>query len=304
MEWDNLRVFLELARTERLMEAAQRLDVSTSTISRRLRRLEAELGTQLFDRNSQGFALTLQGEKLLHYAQEAEGVLSAAADAVFGRNESLSGQVRIGATEGFGCFVLAPHLAHFCAHHPRITVDLLPMPRFVSLSKREADAAVTIERPVHGSYVVSKLSDYKLKLYATADYLRAHAPIRTPADLAQHPFISYVDDLVFSAELKYLRQVAPSVQAVFRSTSVVAQYAAVCRGRGLGILPCFLAQHSSDLVPVLDDTVTVLRTFWLVVPADRRNVARVRAVCAWLRDTVQSNRDFLMGDAAQMTYMA
>ena len=69
--------------------------------------------------------------------------------------EALSGHVRIGSTEGFGCFFLAPQLAQFRAEHPHVTVDLLPVPHFVNLPKREADLAITLERPERGPYVVT-----------------------------------------------------------------------------------------------------------------------------------------------------
>ena len=84
-----------------------------------------------------------------------------------------------------------------------MTVDLLPVPHFVNLPKREADLAITLERPERGPYVVTKLCDYQLRLYATRDYLANHDPITCTDDLARHAFISYVDDLAFSNELLY-----------------------------------------------------------------------------------------------------
>lgn len=303
LDWDNLRIFLELARTERLMDAARRLDIDHSTVSRRIRRFEQTLGTRLFERSNQGYALTAQGARLLEHAERIETALQAATDEVLGVNRALSGQVRLGATEAFGSFVIAPHLANFCARHPGITVDLLPVPRFVNLSKHEADLAVTIERPASGSYVVTKLADYALKLYAAPAYLRTQAPIRDKADLARHPFIGYVDDLVFSREMDYLRQVAPDSRVALRSTSVIAQYAAARRGRGLAILPCFLAQQNDDLIPVLDGETDVIRTFWLVVPTERRRIARVDALWTWLRETADANRAFLMGRSREMRWI-
>lgn len=304
MDWDNLRVFLELARSQRLMDAAQRLGIDHSTVSRRVRRFEQELGTQLFDRSNQGYALTTQGARLVEYVERMENTLHAATDEVVGGNRALSGQVRLGATEGFGSFVLAPQLAHFCARHPRIVVDLLPVPRFVNLSRHEADLAVTIERPESGSYVVSKLADYSLKLYATPGYLRTHPPIRDKGDLQQHPFSGYVDELVFSRELQYQQQVAPAAPVALRSTSVIAQYTAARRGQGLAILPCFLAQQSDDLVPVLEDEVEVIRSFWLVTPAERRRIARIDALWNYLREAVEINRGFLMGTSREMRWLA
>ena len=303
MDWDNLRVFLELARSPRLMDAAERLGIDYSTVSRRIRRFEEQLGTQLFERSKQGYSLTPEGGRLLEYAEQMESTAHAAAEELAGQNHALSGQIRLGATEGFGSVVLAPHLANFCARHPHISIDLMPVPRFVSLSKREADVVVTIERPQNASYVVTKLSDYCLKLYATRGYLSAHPPIRRLADLAYHPVIGYVDDLVFSAELRYLTDLAPDSRMSLRSTSVIAQYTAARQGIGLAVLPCFLAHQSDDLVPVLDDEISLLRSFWLVTPDERRHLARIRALWTYLREMAELNQGFLMGRSREMRWL-
>lgn len=303
LDWDNLRVFLELTRSERLVDAAKKLGIDHSTVSRRMRRFEQQVGTELFDRSNQGYALTPEGHRLLAYAEKVESTVYAATEELSGQNRLLSGQVRLGATEAFGTFVLAPHLAHFCRRHPHITVDLLPMPRFVNLSKREADLVVTLERPATGNYVVAKLADYVLKLYASPAYLAGHAPIRERADLARHPLIGYVDDLIFSHKLRYEENVAPDAFRCLRSTSVIAQYTAARTGQALAILPCFLAQQSDDLVPVLEDEVEIRRSFWLVAAAEHRHVARVSALWSYLREAIEPNRPFLMGTSREQHWL-
>ena len=93
MDWDNLRIFLELARGRRLMDAAERLGVDYSTVSRRIRRFERELGTQLFDRNNQGYTLTAQGQQLVEYAETVEATVHQAQERLTGHNAALSGQI-------------------------------------------------------------------------------------------------------------------------------------------------------------------------------------------------------------------
>ena len=303
MDWDNLRVFLELTRSQGLVDAAKKLGIDHSTVSRRIKRFEEQVGSQLFDRNPHGYSLTADGYRLVEYAEKIESTVYAAAEELGGHNRMLSGQVRLGATEGFGTYVLAPHIAHFCARHPHISVDMLPMPRFVNLSKREADISVTIERPVSGNYVVTKLADYALQLYATPGYLARQRPIEKLEDLEKHAFIGYVDDLVFSEELRYKENIAPEAFRAFRSTSVIAQYTAACSGQALAILPCFLAQQSQDLVPVLSDSINITRSFWLVAASEQRHVARVSALWTYLRECIEPNKDFLMGKTRQMHWI-
>ncbi|MNL33020.1 DNA-binding transcriptional activator GcvA [compost metagenome] len=220
-----------------------------------------------------------------------------------GIGQALSGHVRIGATEGFGSYVLTPLAADFQRRYPHITLDILPVPRFVSLSKREADLAITIERPQRGPYVCSKLCDYTLRLYGTPGYLARHPPIATRADLAQHTFIGYVDELLFSERLRYLEDLLPASNVVLRSTSVVAQYHAALQGQSLAILPCFIAAQDPRLKPVLEKEVEITRSFWMYCHEDLRKLKRVTVLWEFIRKSVLKNADLLAGKRGTMKYL-
>lgn len=293
--WDNLRLFLMVVRAGSAQEAARRLEVDHSTVTRRLHKLEKELGAQLFERTPAGLVLTQAGHRLLEHAEQMENAMVRVSEDIGGERHALTGQVRLGATEGFGSFFLAQHLGEFTARHPGIEVELLIVPRFINLSQREADLAVNIERPQASGQVCSKLCDYRLRLYASRDYLARHPPIARPADLQGHRFVGYVEELVFSNALRYFAEAVPQAHTALRSTSVVAQYQWACAGQGLAVLPCFMAAHQPQLVPVLADVIDVQRTFWVAAPANRRDLARVRAVWDFLRDTVERHRQLLMG---------
>lgn len=117
---------------------------------------------------------------------------------------------------------MTPLLASLARQHSRLRIDLLAVPRIVNLSRREADIVITLERPARGPYCTVRLTDYVLGLYASHDYLDAHRPIRATEDLAQHTFISYIDDLLFNKELQYLSDLCKPEQIALRSMSVLA----------------------------------------------------------------------------------
>lgn len=305
LNWDDLRYFLEVARTQRASGAARRLGVDHTTVARRVRELESALGTILFDKSrSGGFVLTAEGQRLLAYADTVETTVHSAAEQFASRTQSLSGHVRIGSTEGFGCFFLSPQLARFTGTHPDVSIDLLPVPHFVSLSKREADLAIMLERPERGRYVYTKLTDYRLRLYGTRDYLARHAPIRTAADLRHHRFISYVADLAFSHELLYLERTVPNAAVNLCSTSVIAQYHAALQGSALAILPCFMAEPNPQLVAILPDEIVVTRCFWLCSREDLRKLRRITSLWDYLRAAADANQPLLLGESAQMAFVA
>ncbi len=304
LNWDDLRYFLEVARTQRASAAARRLGVDHTTVARRVRELEAALGTVLFDKSrSGGFVLTAEGQRLLAYADAVETTVQSASEQFALGAQSLSGHVRVGSTEGFGCFFLAPQLARFTGKHPDMSIDLLPVPHFVSLSKREADLAIMLERPERGQYVYTKLCDYRLRLYGTPDYLQQHPPIQSAADLRQHAFINYVADLAFSHELLYLERTAPNVTASLCSTSVIAQYHAALQGSALAILPCFMAEPDPRLVSILPDEVMVTRRFWLCSREELRKLRRITSLWDYLRAAADANQALLSGESPTMHYV-
>lgn len=295
-DWDDLRLFLDVMRAGSASGAARRLGLDHTTVARRIRGLEERLGALLFEKSRRdGFVLTADGQQLVSHAEAMESALQAACEAVSGTGAALSGHVRIGCTEAFGSHVVIPALADFQDQHPHITLDVLAVPHFVSLSRREADIAITLERPARGPYVTMRLCDYRLSLYATPDYLTRHTPITCRADLRAHRFISYVQDLAFSPQLLYLDEVLPGVTSPLRSTSVLAQHQAVLQGRALGILPGFVAAGDPRLVSVLPDEVSVVRQFWMSYSEDLRRLKRVTAVAAHLAEAVRQREAFLLG---------
>ena len=293
--WDNLKIFLAVARAQSALEASVLLGIDQSTISRRLHQLEKDIASRLFDRNSQGHRLTAAGHRLLEHVEKLETSITAIESEVFNDSMSLTGDIRLGATEGFGSYFLSPHLARFCARHPNISVELLPMPRNINLSKREADASVSLERPTNDQFVTSKLCDYRLLPYATAEYLDRHAPITTVSDLERQRWIDYVDDLKFTNQQFTLHDWLPGIKPFFCSTSVIAQFQAAQTNIGMAFLPCFLANTVQNLIPVLPDDIQVTRTFWLTAPEDRRELARVKVLWEYLRKVADANQGYLMG---------
>lgn len=303
LDWDGLRFFLEVARAQRVSAAAIRLGVRHTTVSRRIRALERELDTLLFDKSkSSGFTLTEDGARLFTYAEQIEGTLVSARENLSGHLQTPAGHLRVGSTEGFGSYVLTPLMTDFQRRFPNITLDIMPVPRFISLSKREADIAIALERPQRGPYLCTKLIDYSLKLYGSVNYLAGVPPIGALSDLARHSFIGYVEELLFSDRLRYLEDIVPASRVVFKSTSVVAQYHAALQGRSLAILPCFIAAQDPRLRVVLDDEVVVTRSFWMYCHEDLRGSKRVMALWDYIKQAVPLNAALLRGESDRLRY--
>jgi DNA-binding transcriptional LysR family regulator len=181
-------------------------------------------------------------------------------------------------------------LSVFHARHPDIQVELAPQPRVVNLSKREADIAVSLNRPPQGRLYTQKLLDFTLGLYASRGYIEAEGTIEHIDALKDRPFVWYIDELIEVEELRYLDQLSTTVRIVFRSSSLAAQQAAIGAGLGFGILHVFAAEQDPRLVRVLADSFALERSYWLTLHADQRRLPRVRAVVDFLHQLVHERR--------------
>ena len=177
MNWDDVRIFLAVARSGQILGAARRLDLNHATVSRRLAALEEALRTRLFRRTTTGSELTPAGERFLGIAERMEADMITARAEIAGEGDEVSGTVRIGAPDGFGVAYLAPRLGALAAQHRELKVQLVPVPRTFSLSRREADIAITTERPAEGRLVAGKLVEAALKGDTTSQifYLKTQA---------------------------------------------------------------------------------------------------------------------------------
>jgi DNA-binding transcriptional LysR family regulator len=287
LNWDLLQSFLAVARTGKLTSAAKRLAIDHSTLSRRLTALEVSLGAKLFERHVSGYSLTPQGEHLLRRAETIESTILAIQSDVGQSSSHVSGAVRIGAPDGFGTAFLSPVIGRLSAAHPDLDIDLVATPRSFSLSRREADIAIGLSRPAHGRLYARMLTDYELGVYAAKKNEALSAGILAADDLASYPFISYIDDLIFAPELDYLPLISRGIVPRIRSSNLIAQLQATAAGAGLCVLPCFLADTDERLVRVLPDKVRLTRTFWMIVHADMRDLARIRVTGEFIADEVR-----------------
>ncbi|MDV2440437.1 LysR family transcriptional regulator [Acinetobacter gerneri] len=290
VDWDHLQFFLVLARAKTLTNAARIIGVEHSTVARRIQALELALGTPLFKREASGYELTLEGLALVPRVEQMEQAFLQ----IEKPHQPLQGRVRIGTPEGFGTAFLANLLAEFSKQYPLLTIDLIPVPKMIKLSHREADIVISIDRPKSGPYIITRLSDYCLKIYGSKKYLAENPPIEKLADLTQHRFVNYIDDLIYSPELYCLERIPLQLNANFRSNSILAQQIAVSAGAGLAILPKFLADDKSELEQVLANEVRFTHTFWMLTLVDLQHEPRIKLVWDYLRSQADKQQGLLM----------
>jgi|TARA_R110000851_G_scaffold260158_1_gene412701 DNA-binding transcriptional LysR family regulator len=271
--WDDIRIFLAVARSESLSGAGRILRIDPATVGRRIARLEEELGAPLFAKSPTGYLLSEAGQRLMGPALRAETAMQEAAEELAGQAGGLSGQIRIGAPDGCANFLLPQVCAAIGAQNPDLEIQIVALPRVFNLTRREADMVIAVSPPTAGRLMVQKITDYRLHLAATARYLRSHPPISTLSDLRAHRMVGYIPDMIFDKELDYLSE-AGIERVGLASNSVSVQLNWVRQGGGIGVLHDFSLPWARGLQKVLPAQFSLTRSFYLVRHADDRRLER------------------------------
>lgn len=246
---EDLGIFLEVARRGRLTEAAKYLKLNHTTVGRHISQLERSVEQRLFSREPAGWVLTEAGVRLLAHAEAVEAAMRSAREDCLQTGHHLSGSVRAITPDGFGSYLLIPGLKQMKKDYSGLTIEIVTANRHTSLTSREFDIAVTIERPEARGVSVRKLADYSLAFYGSSAYLRDKSPCSSIDSLVDdHDFIWYVDEALGAATYKTLYRLVPAAEPTIQTNNITGQIGAAQQGLGL----CFLPTYIGDRIPGLE----------------------------------------------------
>ena len=294
MNWDDVRIFLAVARAGQILGAARRLELNHATVSRRVAALEEALGAKLFRRLTTGSELTPAGERFLDVAERMEADMIAARSELAGDGEAVSGTVRIGAPDGFGVAFLAPRLGALTDAAPRTDDPAragAALLLAVAARGRHRHHRRAAGRGAAGGGKAGRLFARPLRL---ARLRRGARPARKrrPSSPA-HRLVGYVPDLVVSPSLDYAAEFSADWDARFAISSALGQVEAVRSGAGIGILHAFIARAMPELVPV-DGVPPIRRAYWLVYHESVRPLRRIQAVAGFIATAVEEARSLFV----------
>jgi molybdate transport repressor ModE-like protein len=243
IDWEDVRIFLALARHGSLSAAARTLSVNHATISRRLRSLEDSLGEKLVERRPEGYVLTKAGA----HALEAAGDMEQAAQ-ILGRglaDGAPSGLVRIASSPGLSAGFLTPRLAVLATRYPKLDIDLAPNLRSISLERHEADIAIRFGRPEDGDVIARPLTTVGFGFYGTEETCRSIEAGTEPV------FIGFNEADAYLSQEVWMARHFPRARVAFRAKDQVAHSVAARCGAGLALLPHYIGR-SDPLLRICD----------------------------------------------------
>jgi DNA-binding transcriptional LysR family regulator len=289
LNWDDLNYFLTLSRTGKLNLASKKLNVESTTISRRVIRLEKKLNLELFSKSPKGYFLTEMGVELLKYAERIENEVYGINEQFLGSNLSIKGKVRLSVGEGLGVEIISKNLYKFYESYPDIEIELLADTKSRSLSNRETDILISFSQPLKGRLKTWKVCDYYVNLYGTKYYLDNHNKIESIKDLKNHSFVSYVNEFIEFPELNYLNDLKVNVNVKFSSNNLRSQLLAVKNNIGLGLLHTFIADREPELKKVLENQINIKREYWMIVHENLFKLQRIKVVCKFITEIMREN---------------
>jgi DNA-binding transcriptional LysR family regulator len=273
VEWSDLRVFLAVARAGTLGAAARRLGQTQPTMGRRLRALETALGHALFQRTTDGFVLTDEGNALLGHAERMEEEALAFQRRLAGSDAQLEGMLRVSSSDWFGTYMLAPVLAAFGERHPKVCVELLTDARLYSLPRREADIAFRIKAFEEPEVISRRLLHVPYALYA-----RSEAMITLTGGGTGLRLITMDTAFAEMPDALWLKRVLPAAHIAMRSNNREVQ-AELCRqGIGLAVLPRPLGDRIPGIAPIDMGEAPPGRDTYVGYHRDLRRLSRMRAL--------------------------
>ena len=296
MDWDKLRIFHAAAEAGSFTHAGESLRMSQSAVSRQVSALEKELRVSLFHRHARGLVLTEQGEMLFGTASEIMNKLSTAETLLSDTTTKPTGDLKITAPVGLGSVWVTQRLREFLELYPDIRIELVLTDEQLAIAMRAADVAIWVSEPQQSDLIRRPLFNMKLHAFASTQYVRRHGTPQSIAALDGHPIISMSGTPAAHLSTIHWLETAgldgrPPRKPVFVANNIIALKYAIRAGIGIGLIPDYLTEEETDLVPVLRETQLPTLPIYFVYPEELKTAKKVQVF-----------RDFLVAKARQWQY--
>ena len=295
MDWEDVKTFREVMDAGTVRAAAKQLGVHHSTVSRRIEQLEKALDSRLFERRPEGYFPTASGEELARVADQFSEELFTVERHIAGRDNELSGSLKVTMAEPFAVTLFADRIPEFCASYPGLNLEIITSFDLLDVARREADIAIRMDNNPPDALVGKRLFAYHMSIYANPQYLAAQDFEKRPEDAR---WLGWTDsESRFPDWTQDTEYAQVPVWGTFSSIGLQVQLARA--GMGLIMVPCIAADGVPGLVRATDRDPVPSRDIWILTHEDLRKTARVRAFMEFAEKILRDNRDALQGVLAK-----
>lgn len=282
--WDDLRFFLALCREGSATGASRSLGVNHTTVARRIRALEDNLGTRLFDHSRDGYEMTQAAEDMYEHARRMEEITQAIDRDVFGQDAELKGPLKLTVAHDVAERLVIPRLRQFRDAYPCIDLDILTTTGLVDLAAREADIALRLTAKPPDYLIGREILPMRHGVYGSPNYLNA-------LDGAAKVILFRGNE----EQPEWVQQHFSNAEIAMRVDDVGTMSRAVANGLGLARMPCYVGDTESS-IRRLDLKLTASTWgIWILSHVDLRSTARVRVAREFLIDVIERQGDLVLG---------
>lgn len=284
VDWEDLRVLVELANQGSLSGAARVLGVTHVTVSRRIANLEADLGQPMFTREAGRYVLTDQGRRITELAGPMSESASAIVRAAAGLTAKFAGPVRVTATEAVCLYIVMPGIKLVTDRYPDLEMTLHISQLNLNLARHDADIAVRLAKPEQGTGIIGpKVATLDYHLYASKDYVAAKEP-------DDYEYIGYTQEFAGWQEAQTLGTAIGERRLVLRLNHLSNRIEAARLGIGAALLPDMIAERVPELMRVTEGPALMQRDIYVLVHEDMKSVPRIRACTDVLIESIREMR--------------
>ena len=281
MDWDKLKIFHNVALDLNISEAAHKMNISHSSISRQISALERDLKVSLFKRHARGLTLTEQGKILFKTAHDIFGKIALTEAKLTESKEKPTGPLTIAATVAFGTTWLAPRIEKFTNSYPDIDVSIIIENKYTDLAQGEADVALRLTEPTQMDLIRFPLYEFQFKIYSSPEYIEKFGIPKNVSELPNHKIVAFGDSVEPSIpDVNCILDLLPKnkkVKTLFIS-NMYGVMRAIGGGAGIGALPEYMRISNNNLVPILPTAETPKTIIYFTYPPELKGSKKIEAL--------------------------
>ena len=281
MDWDKLKIFHNVALDLNISEAAHKMNISHSSISRQVSALERELKVSLFKRHARGLTLTEQGKILFKTAHDIFGKIALTEAQLTDSKEKPAGPLTIAATVAFGTTWLAPRIEKFANSYPDIDISILIENKYTDLAQGDADVALRLTEPTQMDLIRFPLYEFQFKIYSSPEYIEKYGIPKDVSELSKHKIVAFGHHVEPSIpDVNCIIDLLPKKKKVkiLYISNMYGVMRAIGGGAGIGALPEYMKISSNNLVPILPDAKTPKAVIYFTYPSELKGSKKIAAL--------------------------
>ena len=293
MDWDKLKIFHNVALDLNISEAANKMNISHSSISRQISSLERDLKVSLFQRHARGLSLTEQGKILFKTVHDIFGKIALTEAQLTDSKEKPTGSLKIAATVAFGTTWLAPRMTKFINSYPDIDVSIKIENKYTDLSQGEADVALRLKEPTQMDLIRFPLYEFQFKIYSSPEYIEKFGIPTDVKELSNHRIVAFGKDVEPSIpDVNCILDLIPKSKKykVLYISNMYGVMRAIAAGAGIGALPDYMKSTKNNLVPILPEANTPKATIYFTYPSELKGSKKIEALRDFLVREVNKER--------------